>query len=169
VSTPVFLTAAWRHLVMLNYEVPPALLAERVPRGTELDDWNGVTCVSMVGFRFLDTRVLGIPIPFHRDFNEVNLRFYVRRKGPEGWRRGVVFVREIVPRAAIAWVARTLYNEPYLALPMRHRVDPEGTGTVEYGWHRNGAWARLGATVHGAPAPMEAGSEAEFITEHYWG
>jgi uncharacterized protein YqjF (DUF2071 family) len=161
-----FLTAEWRHLVMLNYEVDAALLAPLVPSGTELDTWEGVTYASMVGFHFLDTRVLGIPIPFHRDFEEVNLRFYVRRRGPEGWRRGVVFVKEIVPRRAIATVARVLYNEKYVALPMRHRFDGN---TVEFGWKHGGRWCSLRATVEGAPGPLAPGSEAEFITEHYWG
>ena len=161
-----FLTAEWRHLVMLNYEVDAALLAPLVPAGTELDTWDGVTYASMVGFHFLDTRVLGIPIPFHRDFEEVNLRFYVRRRGPEGWRRGVVFVKEIVPRWAIATVARVLYNEKYDALPMRHRF---AGNTVEFGWKHRGRWSSLRATKEGAPEPLAPGSEAEFITEHYWG
>ncbi len=161
-----FLTAEWRHLVMLNYQVDAALLAPLVPAGTELDAWRGVTYASMVGFHFLDTRVLGIPIPFHRDFEEVNLRFYVRRRGPEGWRRGVVFVKEIVPRWAIATVARVLYNEKYVALPMRHGF----TGNaVEFGWRHGGRWSSLRATTEGAPELLTAGSEAEFITEHYWG
>ena len=110
-----FLTAEWRYLAMLNYEVEPSVVAALVPAGTELDAWGGKTFVSVVGFRFLATRVLGIGIPFHRDFDEVKLRFYGRGSGPEGWRRGVVFVKEIVPRAAIAWVARALYNERYVA------------------------------------------------------
>src|SRR5439155_9383088 len=93
-----FLTAEWRDLAMLNYEVDPAVLRPRVPAGTELDAWRGRTFLSVVGFMFLDTRVLGIPIPLHRDFEEVNLRFYVRREASEGWRRGVVFVKELVPR-----------------------------------------------------------------------
>jgi uncharacterized protein len=161
-----FLTAEWRHLAMLNYAVDPAVLLPRVPAGTELDDWNGTTYVSVVGFLFLRTRVLGIGIPFHRDFEEVNLRFYVRRRGPEGWRRGVVFVKEIVPRLAIAATARLLYNEKYVALPMRHRVEP---GEVEYRWRSSGAWCRLSARRRGDPSPLEPGSEAEFIAEHYWG
>src|SRR5436305_10870786 len=131
---PVFLTAAWHHLVMLNYEVPPALLASRVPAGTSLDFWNGKTYLSVVGFLFLQTKVLGIPIPFHRDFEEVNLRFYLRREE----RRGVGFIKEIVPLRAIAAVARIVYNENYVALPMRHRIEPAAplaAGTrVEYGW-----------------------------------
>lgn len=108
---PVFLTAEWRNLVMLNYPIEPSILAPHVPQGTELDEWGGTTFVSLVAFSFLDTRVKRIPIPFHRDFEEINLRFYVRLKVPEGWRRGVVFVLEVVPKRAIASVARWLYNE----------------------------------------------------------
>src|SRR5262245_22166860 len=106
-QTPVFLTAEWRHLVMLNYEVDRALLQPLVPSGTEIDFFGGRTFLSVVGFRFIRTRVRGLAFPWHRDFEEVNLRFYVRRRGADGWRRGVVFVREIVPRRLIAFVART--------------------------------------------------------------
>jgi uncharacterized protein len=167
-----FLTAEWRYLAMLNYEVEPSVVAALVPAGTELDAWGGKTFVSVVGFRFLATRVLGIGIPLHRDFDEVNLRFYVRRSGPEGWRRGVVFVKEIVPRAAIAWVARALYNERYVALPMRHEValDAAGApGRVRYEWRTDGRWNHLAVAVRGEPAVPAEGSEESFITEHYWG
>lgn len=170
-TPPPFLTAQWRWLAMLNYAVDPAVLRPLVPAGTELDAWGGVTYASVVGFMFLDTRVMGVPIPFHRDFEELNLRFYVRRRGPEGWRRGVVFVKEIVPRMAIAAVARVVYNENYVALPMRHRVDVsvQAGGTVEYGWRTRGRWCALRARVRGPAAPLVEGSEEEFITEHYWG
>lgn len=168
---PPFLTAEWRWLVMLNYAVDPALLRPLVPAGTELDEWGGVTYASIVGFLFQRTKVLGIPIPFHRDFEELNLRFYVRRKGPEGWRRGVVFVKEVVPRVAIAAVARWIYGENYVALPMRHRVElsPRTGGSVEYGWRTGGRWASVRAEVRGPARPLVEGSEEEFITEHYWG
>lgn len=164
--TSAFLTAEWRYLAMLSYEVDPALLRSRVPAGTELDSWNGRTFISMIGFRFLRTRVLGVPIPFHRHFDEVNLRFYVRRAHPEGIRRGVVFIREIVPRFAIAWVARNVYHESYVALPMRHRIAlPE----VAYEWCYEGKWNRLAVTCAGEPLLPREGSKEEFITEHYWG
>jgi hypothetical protein len=165
-----FLTAEWRTLVMLNWEVDPAILRPLVPRGTGLDQWQGKTFVSAVGFLFLDTRLFGVPVPFHRSFEEVNLRFYVGRQGPEGWRRGVCFVREIVPRPAVAALARLAYNERYVSLPMRHRVDvaPVG-GSAEYAWRHGGRWSSLGARFSGAPAPWAAGSQEEFITEHYWG
>lgn len=81
-----FLTAEWRWLAMLNYEVPPEILEPWLPRGVELDSWQDRTLVSLVGFRFLDTRVMGVAIPGHRNFDEVNLRFYVRRKMLGGWR-----------------------------------------------------------------------------------
>lgn len=164
----VFLTAEWRYLLMLNYAVEPDLLVPHVPKGVELDSWNGTTFVSMVGFRFVRTKVMGLRVPGHNDFDEVNLRFYVRRRTAEGWRRGVVFLKEIVPRRIIAAVARVCYNEPYAAMPMRHAIEPGG-GWVEYGWHYRGDWNYLRARTAGQPQPIAAGSQEEFITEHYWG
>ena len=166
---------------MLNYEVSPALLEPLVPAGVELDRWAGRLYASVVGFRFRDTRVLGLPIPGHRAFEEVNLRFYVRRHVDSGGsggnaggevRRGVVFVRELVPRRAIATVARLLYNEPYRALPMRHRVEQrpaEGVVELEFAWRVGRDWTRVLAVTAGTPRPLAPGSEEEFITEHYWG
>jgi len=165
-----FLTAEWRHLVMLNYAVDPEVLRPLVPAGTELDFHEGRTFVSMVGFRFLRTRVFGIAIPLHTDFEEVNLRFYVRRRAGAEWRRGVVFVREIVPRRAIAIVARVFYGEPYVALPMRHvlaMVPP--APRAEYSWKYAGRWNSVGANAKSEPEEALPGSEAQFITEHYWG
>ncbi|HZM28638.1 MAG TPA: DUF2071 domain-containing protein [Gemmatimonadales bacterium] len=170
-----FLTAAWRHLAMLNYEVPRSLLEPLVPAGTELDTFDGAVLASVVGFRFLDTRVLGIAVPGHRDFDEVNLRFYVRRRGEdERWRRAVVFVRELVPRRAVAVVARWCYNEPYTVVPMRHELALEGKGDgapgrAAYFWQLGGRWHSLEVrTVGGAALPQQS-SEAEFVTDHYWG
>jgi uncharacterized protein YqjF (DUF2071 family) len=156
---------------MLNYEVPPEVLTPRLPHGVELDLWQGRALVSLVGFRFLHTKVKGIVLPGHRDFDEVNLRFYVRRRMPDGWRRGVVFVRELVPRPLIAAVARVCYGEPYLSVPMRHRIEP-AAGTprlVEYGWNFRGESCHLRVETEGEPRALRAGEEAEFITEHYWG
>src|SRR5262245_23342601 len=114
VDLSTFLTAEWRHLAMLNFEVDSGILRPLVPDGTELDQCDGKTFVSLVAFLFLNTRVLGVPIPFHRSFEEVNLRFYVRRKAGSEWRRGVVFIKELVPRRLIAWTARIVYGENYV-------------------------------------------------------
>ena len=168
-----FLTAQWRYLVMLNYDVDPAILHALVPRGTELDLWNARAIVSVVGFRFLRARVLGVPIPFHRDFEEVNLRFYVRHTSRDGSvRRGVVFVRELVPRVAIAITARIAYNEPYRTVSMRSTTPAgptESPGRVSYEWRIGSRWQEVAATSASAPAVPKANSEAAFITEHYWG
>jgi uncharacterized protein len=135
-----FLTAEWRYLAMINYEIDPGLLINYRPWGTELDDWHGRTFVSIVGFLFLKTRIFGLPIPFHRNFEEINLRFYVRYRAAEGWRRGVVFIKEIVPRRAIATAARLFYNENYAARRMAHRIDRAGsTLSVEYSWREREA------------------------------
>jgi predicted DCC family thiol-disulfide oxidoreductase YuxK len=144
-KTGKFLTAEWRYLAMINYEVDPAILLPFVPRGTEFDKWKERTFVSIVGFRFLKTLVLGLPIPFHHNFDEINLRFYVRRPAAEGWRRGVVFIKEIVPRQAIATAARVIYNENYVAREMRHEIgfhegESRQRGSVGYGWREGKKW-----------------------------
>jgi uncharacterized protein len=165
-----FLTANWRYLAMLNFVVDPRLLAPFVPPGTEIDYKNGETFVSVVGLLFLDTRLRGIPIPLHRDFEEVNLRFYVRKKSADTWRRGVVFIRELVPRRAVALIARAFYGERYFAVPMKHRIDHVDLALeVEYSWRRERKWESLQMSASGEPQSILAGSHAEFITEHHWG
>ena len=158
---------------MLNYVVEPAVLRPFVPVGTELDSWRGLTFVSLVGFLFADTRVLGLPIPWHRTFEEVNLRFYVRRQYNGETRRAVTFIRELVPRAAIAWTARWAYNEPYRALSMRHRFGPAradgAPASIAYEWRSGSAWTSLTAEPSGEGGWVDVGSQEEFITEHYWG
>ena len=122
---------------MLNYVVDPRLITPLAPAETEIDFEKGETFLSVVGFLFLDTRLLGLPIPLHRDFEEVNLRFYVRRQSADTWRRGVVFVRELVPRRAIAFVARACYGENYLAVPMKYEIEHVDPNLkVEYSWRR---------------------------------
>jgi uncharacterized protein len=167
----IFLTAEWRDLAMLNYQVSPRLLQPYVPRGTELDSFDGKTFISLVGFRFLNTRLFGVlPIPFHTDFDEVNLRFYVRRHDAGTNKRGVVFIREIVPKRAIALVARLAYGENYVRLPMKHEIETGGPAiTTEYQWKLNGRWCRLHAQASEASIQPEEGSLEQFITEHYWG
>src|SRR5215472_1066575 len=132
----VFLSADWRDLVMLNYEVDPNLLKKHVPAGTVLDSFEGKTFLSLVGFRFCNTKLFAsLRIPFHADFDEVNLRFYVRRRNQSEDRRGVAFIAEIVPKQAIATIARLVYGENYVCLPMRHRiVSDDSRRTAEYQW-----------------------------------
>ena len=156
---------------MLNYEVDEQILYPYLPPGTVIDTWQGKALVSMVGFLFEDTRVLGIKWPRHVDFEEVNLRFYVRYFDGQQWKRGAVFISEIVPKPVISIIANSLYKEHYSAMPMQHAIIPKGENHTEfiYQWNLNGKWNKLGATVDNQSQPMLPGSAEEFIFEHYWG
>jgi len=164
-----FLSARWQHLVMLNYEVDPAILIPHIPNGVELDNFEGKTYVSVVGFLFLETKLLGLPVPFHRHFPEVNLRYYVKREIDGEMHRAVCFIKEIVPRWAIAKIARWGYNEPYVALPMRYEIEADESPRVSYQWKWQGEWSSVGLQANGAAAPLKEGSVEEFIAEHYYG
>ena len=161
-----FLTAEWKNLAMLNYAVDPALLRPYTPAGTDLDNHDGTTYVRLIGFEFNKTRLLGRAIPFHQSFEEVNLRFYVRR----GSRRGVVFIRELVPKLAVATVARLIYGERYSRVPMRRRIEQnEREWNVEYGWGGESAYCSISLHTAGERYMAAEGSLSQFITEHYWG
>jgi hypothetical protein len=166
-----FLTAEWHKLIMAQYEVEPATLAPWIPPGLELDLFQGHCYVSLVGFLFDRVRVKRIPVPFHTSFEEVNLRFYVTRTEPDGTRkRGVVFIREFVPRSAIAFIANLFYEEPYEAVSMGHSVHTTPDALlVSYRWGNPKNWQRI--TVEALPhlRPIEPGGDEEFITEHFWG
>ena len=174
-----FLTAEWRDLIMLTWTVDPGILRPLLANGTELDLWKGDPIASVVAFDFRETRIHGIPVPFHTRFPEVNLRFYVRRKLPDGtWRRGVSFVKEIVPLTLVATAARWLYGEPYQSMPMNRVAVPEApltdptsdaTRSLVYEWKRDGEWERVLALLTSPPRPMRGDSVEEFIAEQEWG
>jgi uncharacterized protein YqjF (DUF2071 family) len=166
-----FLTAQWRYLAMLNYEVDPAVLAALVPQGTLLDDENGRHYISLIGFLFLDTRIFGLPALFHENFEEVNLRFYVRREVPGESRRGVVFIREIVSLPLVAETAKLTYNEPYVTAPTQHTlVRTSGElQSVEYSFGQPNRACRITMHVDRAPETLLLASHEEFISERPWG
>jgi len=165
----VFLNAEWRKLVMANYIVDADLLRKYIPAHTELDFWNGKCYVSLVGFMFQNTKVLGLKIPFHINFEEVNLRFYVKYCQNDVCKRGVVFIKEIVPRHAITLVANTLYNEHYQTFPMKHLWNVSSDKMeISYSWKKH-TWHSISVVADTRPLPMGDGSEEEFITEHFWG
>jgi uncharacterized protein YqjF (DUF2071 family) len=165
-----FLTAEWRKLAIANYAIDKNLLTRFLPVGTELDLWNDTCYVSLIGFLFKNTKLLGFSIPFHANFEEVNLRFYVKYKDGETVKRGVVFIKEIVPKFALSVVANTIYNENYETMPMTHSwSETEEDRTVEYRWRCKNAWQSFSVRANKGLSEISAGTEAEFITEHYWG
>ena len=164
-----FLKAEWRRLAIANYAIDPQILIKYLPYKTELDIWENTCFVSLVGFMFLNTRLKGIRIPFHSNFEEVNLRFYVRYKESGIWKRGVVFIKEIVPKPALTFVANTIYKENYETMKMAHSwVNANGLITVEYKW-KKADWNNFKVVASDNQIPIASGSEEEFITEHFWG
>lgn len=171
IQMSTFLTAEWRKLLMAQYAVKPKLLMPYLPHGLDFDLFEGQCYVSLVGFLFDKVRVRGFSVPLHTSFEEINLRFYVSRCEADGTkRRGVVFVREFVPRRAIAFVAKKIYEEPYLAIPTQHRFERSAERLdVCYDWKSGGRWHRFSASAYEPARTIEADSEEEFVTEHYWG
>ncbi|MEG0927481.1 YqjF family protein [Chryseobacterium sp.] len=164
-----FLKAEWRKLAIINYEINPDLLLKYLPDGTELDFYKDKCYVSLVGFMFLNTKLLGISIPFHRNFEEVNLRFYVKKKENGIWKRGVVFIKEIVPKPALSFVANSVYKENYHTMPMKNIIhEKEDELLIKYSW-KDKSWHSIQLTTDRIAKPMKADSEFEFITEHYFG
>lgn len=168
--TDTFLSARWEDLIMANYAVDPAILEPYLPRGVELDTFQGKAYVSLVGFMFKQTSLFHIPIPFLGTFEEINLRFYVKRVEADGVKRGVVFINETVPFKAVAWLANKLYKEHYMAIPTKNsiRLDDDGK-KIRYEWKINKAWNHLSVKAGFDALPMLPGSIEEFIFEHYYG
>lgn len=165
-----FLSAEWRKLAFANYAIDQNKLKAYIPYGTELDLWNGNCYVSLIGFLFKNTKLLGVKIPFHINFEEVNLRFYVKRYENGTWKRGVVFIKEIVPKKALTFVANTFYNEKYETLPMSHNwSENQNERLVAYKWKKSGIENAFKIKASIEEYPMLPNSETEFITEHYWG
>ena len=165
-----FLKAEWKNLALFNYEVDAKILEKYVPAGTEIDLWNNKCYISLVGFMFKNTKVLGLKVPFHVDFEEVNLRFYVKRFENGEWKRGVVFIKEIVPKKAITFIANTLYQEHYETQKMRHEIiEGDTTNTFIYQWKSKEKWNTIELQTKKDLTKIGIDSDAEFITEHYFG
>jgi uncharacterized protein YqjF (DUF2071 family) len=165
-----FLKAEWKNLALFNYEIDAEILEKYIPGGTEIDIWNNKCYVSLVGFMFKNTKVLGLKVPFHINFEEVNLRFYVKRFENGEWKRGVVFIKEIVPKKVITYMANTLYQEHYETQKMNHSIiDNENSTIFIYQWKKEEKWNTIQLEAKKNPTEIDVDSEAEFITEHYFG
>jgi uncharacterized protein YqjF (DUF2071 family) len=165
-----FLKAEWRKLAVANYSIDPEILRKYIPNNTELDLWGEKCYVSLVGFMFLNTRILRIKVPFHINFEEVNLRFYVKHLENGVWKRGAVFIKELVPKSALTFVANTLYKEHYQTVPMNHTwIENEKEIEVNYNWEMSKSNQSFIVKAENKLIEIPEGSEAEFITEHYWG
>lgn len=167
---PVFLKAKWENLVMFNYEVDESVLLPHLPPYTVLDTFEGKNLVSVVGFMFNDTSVFSLRWPYHTNFPEVNLRFYVKHFDGKTWKRGVVFVSEIVPSPVISFIANKLYHEHYTSKPMKQTSRIQGDELLlSYKWKHRNKWNSVEITAETSLNAIKPESEEEFIFEHYWG
>lgn len=158
-----FLTAEWTHLTNITYAVDPSCLEPYLPRGLELDTIDGKAFVSLVPFNFFNTRIKGIKVPFHVNFPEMNLRFYVKHKE----RRGVVFVREYVPRFFVAFIANTVYNERYSIARMKNILDvSHGEITMRYEIRLRGKEYFIEVNAANDPWLPGENSPEHFFKEH---
>jgi len=165
-----FLRAEWNNLILANYPVPKEILLPHVPYKTELDLYEGKAFVSLVSFLFLNTKIFGFSIPMHSDFEEVNLRFYVKYNDHGHWKKGLVFLKEIVPKIAISFIANNIYGEKYTTLNMRHSyVDKGENFEASYEWNYKNKWNKISAITNNRSKPLAAGSKEEFFADHYWG
>ncbi len=168
--TDTFLSARWENLIMANYKVNADVLTPYLPHGVELDFYNNKTYVSLVGFMFKQTSLFNIPIPFLGTFEEINLRFYVKRVEGDTVKRGVVFINETVPYKLVAWLANKLYKEHYIAIPTKNLIDIRNSAKkIMYEWKINKTWNHISVNAAVENKKMSPGSIEEFIFEHYYG
>ena len=170
-ASKIFLSARWEYLAMFNYEVDIAVLQPHLPPYTEIDLFNGKAIISVVGFLFNNTKVMGIKWPGFINFEEVNLRYYIKYFDGKKWRRGVGFISEIVPQFLVAGMANLFYNEHYSTAKMNHTISFENNVLqATYRWKKknqdwNSMWLKADTVLH----DIHPGSEEEFIFEHYYG
>ena len=164
-----FLRANWENLIMANYEIEPSTLAPYLPKGVELDFYNNKTYVSLVGFMFKDTRLFGLPIPFFGSFEEINLRFYVKKIENRKTKKGVVFINETVPFKIVALLANKLYKEHYISIPTKNSIDITENKDIKFEWKINDRWNSLAVKSDTNKYKIEQGTIEEFIFERYFG
>lgn len=166
----IFLKANWENIIMANYEIAPEVLAPYLPKGVELDLFDGKCYISLVGFMFKKTRLFNIPIPYLGTFEEINLRFYVKRKDGNLLKRGVVFINETIPYQIVAWMANKLYKEHYTVVPTKHEINNfDTTQNIKFEWLLNKKWHSIYVEASTKSEVMQTDSLEQFIYEHYYG
>ncbi len=165
-----FLLAEWNNLIIANFAVPKELLLPYVPFKTELDFFEGKAYISLVAFNFLNTKVMGLSIPLHVNFEQANLRFYIKNNHGGQWKKGLVYIKKIVPKRAVSFVANNLYREKYTTMKMKHfHTDNVGSFETGYEWEFKKKWNKISAVSEKKSRKIAPGSCESFFTDHYWG
>jgi hypothetical protein len=170
-ATQAFITAHWSDIAVINYEADPQLLRRFLPAGLELARYSDHHLLSLVSFRYRDTRMGGVRVPFYGQFIELYLGFFAQHERRNEIHRGWVFIKKIVPGRVIAATGRILYNEEYIRRPMRELIE-HGTQQrpyrVRYEWKDGGSWHGLEvrASALNPQSPAE-GSVEHYVTQNY--
>ena len=164
-SDKIFLTARWENLVLITYKVKPDMLLPFIPAGLEPDTINGNGFISLVAFDFFDTKVKGVKIPLHVNFPEINLRVYVKNKD----KRGVIFIREFVPRFFISLTANKIYNENYKSASIKSHIEKNGSVFLSHTLKLKGKEYSINLQADNKPFQPAIDSTEHFFKEHEWG
>ena len=167
----IFLKANWENIIMVNYEIDQEILTPFLPKGVDLDLYNGKAYVSLVGFMFKKTKLFNVPIPKLGTFEEINLRFYVTRTDENNKiKRGVVFINETIPYKIVAWMANKLYKEHYTVVPTKHNIIKDDEyQKIKFEWLLDNKWNSIYVENGLSSQKMKQDSFEKFIYEHYYG
>jgi len=162
-NSRIFMKGNWEHLVIQTFTCNPEILKEYLPNDIELDLYQGKALFSMVAFTFSKVSFFGIKVPFHQEFGEINFRFYARSKIDNT--KGVVFIREFAPKPLIAFVANTIYNEPFYYKNIKKNILQSATQKkVTYKFNKNN---EISVQAHSHSKPTQKNSLQEFIVDRY--
>lgn len=150
----------------MNYIISPEILENYLPAYTIIDYFKGNCFTSLVGFPFRNVEIAGMKIPFYTDFEEINLRFYVKRFDGTTWRKGTVFISEIANKSALKFLANSFLHEKYQTLETRQEIK-ENSELIEtkYSWRTWMNWQFLNLISEKPSESVAEGTEAHFIMD----
>ena len=157
----------WAELLFLHWPVPAELLQPHLPPRLKVDTHQGQAWIAIVPFEMSKVRTRFTPaVPGTHRFLELNVRTYVHLDGVPG----VWFFSLDATNALAVWVARTVFNLPYLRATMR--LESSSADLRQFTARRTHAGAppaHFRATWKIGPPlpPAEPGSLAFFLTERY--
>lgn len=166
-----FLKVRWEPVLFFHFKIEPQVLAAIVPSMFELEQFDGMACLSlavvhMSGFRSCRLCSRGLLVQALREQRFLNLRTYARH----GAERGVLFLHGWLSRPDLLPLPAKIFGLPYrFARFAAQRQDDALMGSV-VGRGNCGAFSyRVDAPANRTVAPCPPGSAAEFAMEQYSG
>lgn len=154
---------SWRHLLFLHWRVDPEQMQHLLPKGLEVDTFDGSAWIGLVPFQMDQVRFFSLPkIPTTSTFFECNVRTYVLQDGIPGvW----FFSLDAASRLAVLG-GRNLWKLNYIHA--KFDVSIEGD-RVDYTLARHdGTRSRIHWTAGSELPKSEPGGLRHFLTERYY-